>query len=125
MNQPNPELLSATTMIGDDVVNPEGESLGKIEEIMIDRATGHVAYAVLSFGGFLGLGDKLFAVPWSTLALDADEHAFRLDVDKERLKDAPGFDKDKWPKSPDRSFLDEMYTFYGVEPQHHETRVTH
>lgn len=123
MNEVNPEVLSATTMIGDDVVNAEGESLGKIEEIMIDRSAGHVAYAVLSFGGFLGMGDKLFAVPWSALALDADEHAFRLDVDKERLKDAPGFDKDNWPRRPDSTFLDEVYTFYGVEPYHRETRV--
>jgi sporulation protein YlmC with PRC-barrel domain len=112
----NPQVLSATTMIGDEVKNADGESLGKIEEIMIDRTNGHVAYAVLSFGGFLGVGNKLFAVPWNSLTLNAPDHSFRLDVDKERLENAPGFDKDNWPKSPDRAFIDEVYTFYDVEP---------
>lgn len=111
-----PNVLSASTMIGDSIRNAAGESLGKIEEIMIDQRTGNVAYAVVSFGGFLGMGDKLFAVPWKALALDPDEHEFILDVDKSRLENAPGFDKDNWPSSPDRSFLDEVHTYYEVEP---------
>lgn len=118
MKDPTPQVLSATTMIGDDVHNTKGEKLGKIEEIMIDRPSGHVAYAVLSFGGFLGMGDKLFAVPWNALALDADDHSFRLDVDKERLENAPGFDKNNWPKSPDREFIDQVHSYYGVESYH-------
>jgi sporulation protein YlmC with PRC-barrel domain len=116
MERSNPKVHSATPMIGDDVKNPQGESLGKIEEIMIDQSNGHVAYAVLSFGGFLGMGDKLFAVPWSSLRLNPSDHSFLFDVDKERLEDAPGFDKDNWPKSPDQAFIDSVYTFYNVEP---------
>lgn len=111
-----PRILSATTMIGDEVRNREGESLGKIEEIMIDQRTGHVAYAVVSFGGFLGVGNKLFAVPWKALLLDPEEHEFVLDIDKSRLENAPGFDKDNWPSGADRSFLDEVHTYYEVEP---------
>src|SRR6266545_4609381 len=65
-------VMGASTLTGDSVRNPAGEDLGKIEEIMIDVPTGRVAYAVLSFGGFLGLGDKLFAVPWGNLTLDED-----------------------------------------------------
>src|SRR4051812_41628357 len=63
-------VLSAATMIGDRVRNPAGEDLGKVEEIMIDVPSGRVAYAVVSFGGFLGIGDKLFAVPWRALTLN-------------------------------------------------------
>ena len=111
-----PEVLSATTMIGNDVKNPEGKSLGKIEEIMIDRHTGDVAYAVLSFGGFLGMGDKLFAVPWRALTVNTADHNFILNANEESLENAPGFDKDDWPSSADRSFLDSVFTYYDVEP---------
>lgn len=116
MKEHAPRVLSATTMIGDAVRNPKGESLGKIEEIMIDRHTGNVAYAVLSFGGIMGVGDKLFAVPWEALSVDTSEHEFVIDVDKERLENAPGFDKNDWPSSPDRSFLDAVHSYYDVEP---------
>lgn len=116
MKEHAPKILSATTMIGDDVRNPKGESLGKIEEIMIDRHTGHVAYAVLSFGGIMGIGDKLFAVPWGALTVDTGTHEFVLDVDKERLENAPGFDKKDWPSAPDRAFIDRVHSYYEVDP---------
>jgi sporulation protein YlmC with PRC-barrel domain len=111
-------VLSATTLIGDDVKNPKGEDLGNLEEIMIDAKDGHVAYAVLSFGGFLGLGDKLFAIPWDAISVDTDNHAIVLDVDKGILENAPGFDKDNWPltKDGDRTWLAEVYDYYGYPP---------
>jgi sporulation protein YlmC with PRC-barrel domain len=110
--------LSASTLIGDNVKNPEGEDLGKIEEIMIDVQNGRVAYAVLSFGGFLGIGNKLFAVPWSAMTLDTEDEAFVLDVDKDTLEDAPGFDKDNWPETvqDDHTWLLTVYEFYHREP---------
>jgi sporulation protein YlmC with PRC-barrel domain len=111
-----PNLLSATTMLGDNVLNAEGENLGEIEEFMIDLDDGRVAYAVLSFGGFLGLGDKLFAIPWEALIVDTDQEAFVLDIEKEELENAPGFDKDHWPQAPENDWLVEVYTYYGYEP---------
>lgn len=113
-----PTVLSASTMIGDDVKNPTGEDLGKIEEIMIDVNTGRVAYAVLSFGGFLGIGDKLFAVPWGAMMLDAEEEVFVLDVDEETLENAPGFDKDNWPKTTgdDDTWMVTVYEYYDRTP---------
>ena len=111
---PGPEVMGASTLAGDSVVDRNGESLGEIKEIMVDVPTGRVAYAVLSFGGFLGMGDKLFAVPWSALILDTDHKQFILDVDKERLKDAPGFDKDHWPSMADASWATDVHSFYGV-----------
>ncbi|WP_440945909.1 PRC-barrel domain-containing protein [Methanosarcina sp. T3] len=111
----NPQFLSAHTIKKDKVVNRAGEDLGKIEELMIDLQDGRIAYAVLSFGGFLGMGNKLFALPWKALSLKVHEHAFVLDVDKEVLEQAEGFDKDKWPLT-DREWLSRTYTYYGYEP---------
>ena len=101
-------VLSASTLAGDRVRNSAGEDLGKIHEIMIDIAAGRVAYAVLSYGGVLGLGDKLFAVPWSALKVDEDEKKFILDIDKGRLEGAPGFDKDNWPDMADPSWRSQI-----------------
>ena len=111
-----PKVLAADTLAGDKVVNPQKEDLGKIEHLMIDLASGRVAYAVLSFGGFLGMGDKLFAIPWSALTVDTVEKQFVLNVDKELLKSAPGFDKDHWPNMADRVWATKTYTYYGAKP---------
>ncbi len=111
-----PRTLSASTMIGDSVRNLEGEDLGKIEEIMLDTQTGRIAYAVLSFGGIMGMGNKLFAIPWGALTLDADSHEFILNVPKDRLKNAPGFDKDNWPTHADQSWMSEVYSYYDIPP---------
>ena len=112
----NTTALSASTITGDKVRNNEGDKLGNLEEIVIDIGTGRVAYAVLASGGFLGLGDKYFAVPWDLLSIDTDNHEVIIDVDKEVLKDAPGFDKDDWPDVDDRAWMGDVYRYYGSEP---------
>ena len=109
-----PEVLSATTIIGDEVRNLQGEDIGEIEELMINLADGCIAYAVLSFGGILGIGDRLFAVPWQALRLRPEEHAFVMDVKKEKLENAPGFDKDNWPNMADVKWAERINTFYGI-----------
>ena len=109
-------VLSASTLTGDNVVNSAGDDLGKIDEIMIDTTTGRVAYAVLSFGGFLGMGDKLFAIPWDQLSLDEDNKRFLLNIDRAKLEEAPGFDKDNWPDMADPSWSTQIYKYYGSEP---------
>lgn len=109
-------VLSAGTLTGDRVRNSAGEDLGKIEEIMIDVQTGRVAYAVLSFGGFLGIGDKLFAVPWQAMTLNEADHEFVLNVDKAALENAPGFDKDNWPDMADPDWGSRVFSHYGYKP---------
>jgi len=109
-------VLSAGTLAGDRVRNSEGDDLGTVEEIMIDLESGRVAYVVLSFGGFLGIGDKLFAVPWDALRLNTDNHEFILDVDKQVLENAPGFDKDNWPDMADVNWATGIHSHYGREP---------
>ena len=99
-------------MTGDDVKNPQGESLGDLKDLMIDTSTGKIAYGVLSFGGVLGMGNKLFAVPWDALTVDGANKQLTLNVSKERLKDAPGFDKDHWPDFADQGFAESIRTYY-------------
>ena len=111
---PGPSLMGANTLDGNDVYNLKDEDLGDIKEIMIDMRSGRVAYAVLAFGGFLGMGEKLFAVPWSALKLDTVNKRFTLDVDKERLDGAPGFDKDQWPDMADPTWAKGVHEFYGT-----------
>jgi len=91
----------ASTFIGSSVTNAQGESLGKIDDLVIDPATGHITYAALSRGSVLGLGGRLFAVSWEALRLQPDGKTFVLDIPKETLANAPGFDKSHWPKQPD------------------------
>jgi sporulation protein YlmC with PRC-barrel domain len=109
-------VLSASTLAGDSVKNAAGEDLGKVDELMIDIPSGRVAYAVLSFGGFLRMGNKLFAVPWGALTVDEDRKCFILDVDKAKLENAPGFDKDNWPDMADTAWGSQIHSYYGRKP---------
>lgn len=113
---PGPRLMGADTLNGNDVFNEKDEDLGDIKEFMLDMKTGRVSYAVLSYGGFLGMGDKLFAVPWDALKLDTVNKRFVLNVDKTRLESAPGFDKDNWPDMSDQTWAQGIHSYYGTKP---------
>jgi hypothetical protein len=110
-------VVSASKIIGESVINRQNETLGKIHELVIDATDGRMAYAVLSFGGFMGMGNKLFALPWKAFAFAAAENKLVLNVDKEKLKAAPGFDGNaKWPDFADRTWGKSIYTYYGYDP---------
>lgn len=98
-------LMPATALSGEVVVNGAGETLGRIDSIMLDMTTGRIAYAVLSVGGFLGIGDKLFAIPWEALNMDLERDHFVLHADRELFKNSPGFDKHRWPAMPDSEVI--------------------
>lgn len=106
--------LSASSIKGSSVENGNGEDLGTVEDLMIDTTTGTVSYAVVSFGGFLGIGDKLFAVPLEAMQTDTNNEKLILNQSKERLEQAPGFDKDNWPRTADPKWNQEVRTYYGV-----------
>jgi len=113
-------LHRGSKVIGADVENSQGKDLGDIEDVVVDSA-GRIRYAVLGFGGFLGMGEKYFAVPWEALKpvagqKPADREKYILDMDQERLKNAPGFDKNNWPNMADRSWGEQIYAYYGVKP---------
>lgn len=107
------ERLTATSIIGDKVKSAQGEDLGKIDNLMIHLGSGEIEYAVVEFGSFLGIGGKLFAVPFKELRVDSERRVFILDRDKEYLRKSPGFDKDHWPETNDHSYFDNVKMYYG------------
>jgi len=110
-------LMKGSTFIGADVENPQGQDLGDIKDIVIDRASGRIAYAVVSFGGFLGMGEKLFAVPWGAFSQpNENKDKFVLAIDKEKLNNAPGFDSNNWPQMASREWVTSLYSYYKVPP---------
>lgn len=106
----------ASDLIGKSVQNPQGEKLGSVQDLAIDGERGRVVYTVLSFGGFLGMGDKWFAIPAGALTLPADGKHFVLAVEKDRLKSATGFDKDRWPQLGNPTWETGVHEFYGQRP---------
>jgi len=113
---PGPELMAAHALRGDSVVNPRGYALGRVEHIVLDVQRGRIAYAVLTFGGFLGLGEKYFAIPWNALTFDSDRHRFILNVDRAVLEGAPGFDRNHWPAMADPEWASHLHAYYGFPP---------
>ncbi len=108
--------VKASSIIGTDVVNAKGDDLGDIKEVVIDPRTGRVAYAVVAFGGFLTMGEKLFAIPFSSFKYDHVENEYVLDISKERLEAAPGFDADQWPSMADEKWNRDVYKYYERPP---------
>ena len=114
-------VLKASELIGMSVQGTDGKKLGDIKDLVIDPEEGGVEYAVLEFGGFAGIGDKYFAVPWDALQLDQSNKKFLLDVHKRELKDAPGFDKNNWPDlNLDQGLI---YEFYDVPQSNRDHNV--
>lgn len=110
------DVVKTSEVIGVAVINAKKESLGTVYEIVLDKRNGNARYVVLSFGGFLGLGDKLFALPWNAISYDQKEESFILNVDKEKLKNAPSFDKDKWPNMSNAQWGESIHSYYGSKP---------
>ncbi len=121
---PGPHLMGSVSLVGNGVCNTAGMSLGEIKDIMIDMRSGRVSYAVLSFGAFMGIGGKLFAVPWAALTLDTDKQRFVLDVDKAQLENAPGFDKHNWPDMADPTWQAGIDRYYGIPSDGAPPQVT-
>ncbi|HLI17511.1 MAG TPA: PRC-barrel domain-containing protein [Rhodanobacteraceae bacterium] len=108
------QRLSARELVGQPVHNLHGDKLGEVADVVIDTATGRVIYGALSVGGVLGVGEKLFAVPWSAMRIEADhDHRVLLDATPDRLKAASGFDKDHWPDDADTGFIERTHTNYA------------
>lgn len=106
-------ILSASSIAGTKVLDAKGDHLGSIDDLMLDTDTGDVTYAVLSIGAFLGMGDKLFAIPWKALTVDPADQSFVLDVDHETLEQAPDYDQIDWPTTADSTWMHDLYRHYG------------
>jgi len=107
------QRLTATSIIGDKVENADGDDLGSINNLMINVHTGAIEYVVLEYGSFLGLGGKLFAIPFSEFRLASDRHVFILDRDEEYLKNSPGFEKNHWPDTNDHTYFGDVDNYWG------------
>lgn len=108
--------LTATSIIGDKVQSPQGKDLGKIDNLMVNLLDGRIEYAIIEFGSFLGIGGKLFAIPFSELQVDPVKELFILNRDKEYLKDTPGFDKEHWPDTNAHTYFNEVNTYWERQP---------
>lgn len=97
-------LFRASAFIGSGVKDVTGKDAGKIEDLLLDHR-GHAGYAVVSFGGFMGIGDKLFVVPWDAVIVDREKRVTYIDVKKETLEKSPSFSADKWPDLNDREWI--------------------
>jgi sporulation protein YlmC with PRC-barrel domain len=107
------KILTATSIIGDQIENPRGEHLGKIKDIMIDIHQASIMYVVVEYGGFLGMGEKLFAIPFQIIELDQVNHKFVLDIDQAIFEKAPGFDKNHWPATNSHEYFQGVGSFWG------------
>ncbi|MDT3778753.1 PRC-barrel domain-containing protein [Nitrospira sp. MA-1] len=117
------DSYKASEQVGKSVKNLQGEDIGLIEELVIG-SDGKVGYAVLSFGGFLDMGDKLFAVPWASLAHPPGQEHLTLDIQSKKLETAPGFNKNDWPDMKDEKWKLMIGEFYSTpEPSPHNTKA--
>lgn len=110
------QLISADKVEGTPVYNPEGEQLGTVQKLMIDKITGRVSYAVMSFGGFLGLGEEYHPLPWEVLKYDTGLEGYVVNLSRESLEEAPRFAVGDEPDWRDRAYSDRVYGYYDMPP---------
>jgi len=103
--------LTASSIIGDKVLNEKDEHMGVIRDIMLDVSSGKIDYYVIEFGGFLGIGIKYFAIPFNLLSIDAEKKVFIFNQKKEVLEKAPGFDLEHWPDT--NLHFDQVYSYWS------------
>lgn len=108
-------LISADKVEGTSVYNAEGDKLGTLDDIMIDKRTGRVAYAVMSFGGFLGMGERHHPLPWSVLTYDTDRNGYVVPLSKDVLTKAPTYADSEVPKWDDPTWNERVYNYYNAQ----------
>ena|SRR5438034_6056007 len=110
------QVTPVDALAGDCVINAAGEELGTLEHIIVDVPRGKIAYAIVGRGGVFGIGARLFAVPWNALTRDPGRQCFILDISRERLDGAPGFDRDHWPEMDDPRWARDIHDYYSTRP---------
>src|SRR5580692_8945399 len=111
-----PRILATSALKGSRVGNFAGQDLGKVDDLVIDVNTGRLGYVIVSMGGFLGIGDKLFAVPWELFTVRVGDHEFLLDIEKQMLQDAPSFERTKWPDMSDDAWAASIHSHFAQKP---------
>ncbi len=116
LHETDGRLISAASVHGTDVYDTAGEKLGTVETVMLDKQSGRIAYAVLSFGGFLGIGNQHHPMPWQTLHYDPDRQGYVVNLDRTRLEGAPVYAAEDTTMLNDEAFGRRVHDYYGVEP---------
>lgn len=106
-------LIASNKVEGTAVYDPKGEKLGKIENFMVGKRNGRVEYAIMSFGGLLGMGEDHYPLPWDALDYDTEMGGYRVTIDKDKLKDAPSYNPASEPEF-NRHFGEQVYTYYNM-----------
>ena len=109
-------LIAGARVAGTEVYNAAGDHLGEIYDVMLDKQTGKVAYAIMSFGGFLGLGEKYHPIPWSVLDFDSDRGGYVIPLTKDKLEAAPMYDSEGEPDWDDKAYGKRVHDYYGTMP---------
>ncbi|MDB5461389.1 MAG: PRC-barrel domain containing protein [Caulobacteraceae bacterium] len=107
-------LISADRVQGSTVYDQAGEKLGHIEDVMLDKASGRVAYAIMSYGGFLGAGERYHPLPWSMLSYDPGKNGYVVPLNKHQLADAPTLGRDQINEQDDTEWAEQVHTHYGL-----------
>ena len=110
---PDHRLISSEDVKGADVYSVVNEVIGEIDHLLIEKVSGRISYAVMSFGGFLGLGHSHYPIPWSALKYDTNLGGYRTGITESELRDAPEFSDDSWQ---DRDWETRTHEHYGVPP---------
>jgi hypothetical protein len=116
IDQETTALIAASKVQGAEVYNAAGESLGSIHDLMIDKISGNVAYAIMSFGGFLGIGDSYHPLPWPLLQYDTSKGGYVVNLDKTQLEGAPSYEVGAEPAWGDPEYETGIHDYYGVGP---------
>lgn len=114
--QPTHSLIGADKVEGTAVYNTAGERLGDVHDVMIDKVSGRVAYAILSFGGFLGIGEKYHPLPWNALKYDTEQGGYVVSLSKDQLEGGPAYDDTDEPEWGDRTYEKKVHDYYGLPP---------
>jgi len=109
-------LIAADKVQGTAVYNTAGENLGSIQDVMIDKKSGNVAYAIMSFGGFLGIGNKYHPLPWSMLKYDTSKGGYVVSLSRSMLEKAPNYAAGSSPAWGNREYETSIHDYYGVNP---------
>ena len=113
---PAGHLIAARQVQGTTVFNTASEKLGSVNDVMIDKGTGRIAYAILSFGGFLGIGDRYYPLPWEKLSYNTELGGYVVDIDRDVLEGAPSYTDEATASWNDEAWSRNVYSYYGVHP---------
>lgn len=115
--------VSLERLLDEEVRDAEGHDIGKVEDLILDTDSGSIDFAIVEFGGFLGINSRYHLIPWPALKVDAERHNFVMDVTKARVDQAPWFDRRHVPATDDSDYLDSVFQYWGFDRNEQHQRA--